>query len=301
MQRNEARSQHRIDTAALQMISERIGLLISFRAQKKHLQFHTLFGTTTRYLIALMSMTFFLLNPVVVGSALKNTSVFYPQDPHLTPHGRQNQIHYTSFEGQKFFKILMDDRNRDSNPDQLPEESINEVKAKEIEDFASSEELKEVEITEEIREAERIEKTLERKEIEIDEASLPPYDYIILEVADRYEIDPALIRAVIMVESSNNPNAVSRSGAKGLMQLMPGTARELGVEDVFDPEHNIEGGTKYLRRMIVRFDGDITLALAAYNAGSRHVLNYGGVPPFRETRQYVKKVLAYYETYQARM
>ena len=134
-----------------------------------------------------------------------------------------------------------------------------------------------------------------------EEESLPPYHYIILQAADRHDIDPALIRAVIMAESSYNPNAISRSGAKGLMQLMPRTAKALGVEDILNPEHNINGGVKYLRQMLNRFNGDLKLALAAYNAGSRHVKRYRGVPPFKETRNYIKKVLNYYEDYRKEM
>lgn len=128
-----------------------------------------------------------------------------------------------------------------------------------------------------------------------------PYYYIIMQAANRHNVDPALIQAMIMAESTFNPNAISKSGAKGLMQLMPRTAKALGVEDLFNPEHNIEGGTKYLRQMLDRFNGDIRLALAAYNAGTRHVLNHGGVPPFKETRRYVRKVLSYYEGYQKEM
>ena len=128
--------------------------------------------------------------------------------------------------------------------------------------------------------------------------SVPPYYTIILRAADRHNIDPALIRAVIMAESSYNPKAISKSGAKGLMQLMPRTAKALGVKDILDPIHNINGGTKYLRQLLNRFNGDIKLALAAYNAGSRHVKRYRGIPPFKETRTYVKKVLSYYKNYQ---
>jgi soluble lytic murein transglycosylase-like protein len=84
----------------------------------------------------------------------------------------------------------------------------------------------------------------------------------------------------------------------GLMQLMPGTAKAMGVEDCFDPEHNIYGGVKYFKKLCVQFDGDVKLALAAYNAGSRKVRQWNGVPPFRATRHYIQKVLKYYEIYQ---
>lgn len=127
----------------------------------------------------------------------------------------------------------------------------------------------------------------------------PPFHGHILRASQTYEVDFALIRAIIMAESSNNPRAVSHRGAKGLMQLMPTTAKSLGVEDAFDPAGNIDGGVRYFKRLLDRFNGDITLALAAYNAGSRYVRKYGGVPPFKATRQYIKKVLKYQRTYQA--
>ena len=131
-------------------------------------------------------------------------------------------------------------------------------------------------------------------EIETEEPSIDTY---ISKAAETYQVDAALIKAVIMAESGYNPRAVSHRGAQGLMQLMPNTARWLGVEDAFDPALNIDGGVRYLRRLIDRFKGDIKLALAAYNAGSRYVRKYGGVPPFRATRIYVRKVLNLREGY----
>jgi len=119
---------------------------------------------------------------------------------------------------------------------------------------------------------------------------LPTYENIIRTNADKYNLDPELIRAVIMAESDGDPRAVSPAGAKGLMQLMDGTAREMGVKDVFDPVENIRGGAKYLRRLIDRFQ-DIRKALAAYNAGPEKVKQHGGIPPFDETRKYVKSVM----------
>jgi hypothetical protein len=121
----------------------------------------------------------------------------------------------------------------------------------------------------------------------------PPFHRLILQAAIAHEVKPALIKAVILAESNYNPRAVSKSGARGLMQLMPQTAAALGVTDLFDPEDNINGGVKYLRQLLDRFDNDVRLALAAYNAGSRHVRNYNGVPPFRATRLYIKKVFKY--------
>ena len=116
----------------------------------------------------------------------------------------------------------------------------------------------------------------------------------IAEAAARYAVPERLIRAVILVESRFDRRAVSPSGARGLMQLMPETAAILGVHDPFDPRQNIDGGTRHLRAMMVRFRHDVRLAVAAYNAGEGPVAAYGGVPPYPETREYVAQVLRFY-------
>jgi soluble lytic murein transglycosylase-like protein len=116
------------------------------------------------------------------------------------------------------------------------------------------------------------------------------------ELSEKYGVDPHLARAVMRLESGGNPNAVSSAGALGLMQLMPGTARGLGV-DPADPKRNLEGGIKYLAQLADKYDGDYVKTLAAYNAGSGRVDSYGGVPPFPETERYVKNVLALYRKY----
>lgn len=115
--------------------------------------------------------------------------------------------------------------------------------------------------------------------------------------SSRHQLHPALVRAVIKAESDFDPRAVSRAGAIGLMQLMPQTALRMDVRDMYDPDDNVGGGTKYLRLLLDRFHGNLPLALAAYNAGENAVERYQALPPFDETRQYVRKVLRYYRTF----
>jgi soluble lytic murein transglycosylase-like protein len=115
-------------------------------------------------------------------------------------------------------------------------------------------------------------------------------EQMLREVSARYLVDPALIRAVIETESKWNSSAVSRKGALGLMQLVPGTAHQLGVSDAFDPKQNLDGGVRYLRMLLERYNGDLDKALAAYNAGPGAVDRARGVPRYRETREYVQKV-----------
>ena len=130
--------------------------------------------------------------------------------------------------------------------------------------------------------------------------SEPFYD-IIIKASRRYNVDPALIKAVIKVESHYNPYAISYKGAKGLMQLMPVTLKAMGAKDPFNPEHNIDAGVRYLKKLLILFDNDVKLALAAYNAGITKVRLYGGVPPFKSTREYIRKVMRYYERYKKEM
>lgn len=116
------------------------------------------------------------------------------------------------------------------------------------------------------------------------------YDALIQQYANQHGVSPDLVRAVIQAESGFNPRAISRKGAMGLMQLMPATARDLGVNNPFHPEQNIRGGTRYLAMLLARYNQDVHLALAAYNAGPGSVERYGAVPPYRETQNYVKKI-----------
>lgn len=115
-------------------------------------------------------------------------------------------------------------------------------------------------------------------------------EHIVHEAAEKHNLDPALVSAVISTESAWNPQAVSDKGAMGLMQLAPGTAERFGVENPFDPVQNIDGGTAYLKALLDRYNGDLTRSLAAYNAGEHAVDRSGGIPPFWETRRYVRKV-----------
>jgi soluble lytic murein transglycosylase-like protein len=114
------------------------------------------------------------------------------------------------------------------------------------------------------------------------------------QAASRHNVDPNLVRALIKVESNFNPHAVSRKGAMGLMQLMPGTARSLNVENPFDPSENVDAGVRHLKQLLVNFGGDLNLSLAAYNAGSGAVRRNKGVPPYRETQNYVRQITQLY-------
>ncbi|MEN8136471.1 MAG: transglycosylase SLT domain-containing protein [Thermodesulfobacteriota bacterium] len=123
------------------------------------------------------------------------------------------------------------------------------------------------------------------------------FDAMIRQAAKRYQVDPRLVKSVIRAESNFNSLAVSRKGAVGLMQLMPETADDMQVLDPFDPKENIYGGTRYLRKMLGLFKGNLRLALAAYNAGPNRVISLGRVPHFKETQNYVRKVQYFYKEY----
>ena len=125
------------------------------------------------------------------------------------------------------------------------------------------------------------------------------YDPVIWKAAERYGVDYALVKAVIKAESNFDPLAISRAGAKGLMQLMPGTANAVGVTNSFHPEENINGGVRYLRYLLDLFNGDLHLALAGYNAGENAVFRYNGIPPYQETRTYIQRVLRYFRNYRS--
>ena len=131
----------------------------------------------------------------------------------------------------------------------------------------------------------------EAEDPEVPEISVADIKAHIRDVAARYGVSARLVAAIVEAESEFNPRAESRRGARGLMQLMPATATSLQVEDAFDPRSNIDGGVRHLRRLMDRFDGDLPIVLAAYNAGEQAVLHHGGVPPYRETRRYVRRIL----------
>lgn len=122
---------------------------------------------------------------------------------------------------------------------------------------------------------------------------------MVIKVAQKYNVDAALIKAIIMAESGYNHRAISKKGAVGLMQLMPATADALGVTDPFNPELNINGGVKYFKRLLNQFKGNLELALAAYNAGYGKVKKYNGIPPFKATHIYIQKVFKYYSYYKS--
>jgi soluble lytic murein transglycosylase-like protein len=123
------------------------------------------------------------------------------------------------------------------------------------------------------------------------------YDSLISEFSKKYQVDFALIKAIIRAESGFNPFAVSRKGARGLMQLMPETASRMNVSNVFNPRENIEGGVRHFKNLLSLFDNDIRLSLAAYNAGENLVADLRSIPPYRETVDYIRKVLSYYQSY----
>ena len=129
------------------------------------------------------------------------------------------------------------------------------------------------------------------------EPAVNPYDLLIHEAAGRHDVDSDLIRAIIMVESQFNPSAKSKRGARGLMQLMPVTAGGLDVVDLLNPHENVHAGARYIKTLLDRFDGDVKLALAAYNAGPQSVIRYDGVPPYKETRLFIAKVFDYYAAF----
>ncbi len=131
-------------------------------------------------------------------------------------------------------------------------------------------------------------------------AKAPRYALIVAQAAFDYDLPAELLHAVIKTESNYDPSALSPKGAAGLMQLMPDTAKDLGVQDVFDPAANVRGGARYLKRLLKMFDNDLSLTLAAYNAGPGTVLAYGSaIPPYPETQRYVPSVLGHYQRLQA--
>ena len=141
----------------------------------------------------------------------------------------------------------------------------------------------------------KVDENSQGKVFKNDKASKVEIDNLIEKYSNKNGLDKDFVKALVKQESGFNPNATSKCGAMGLMQLMPSTAQGLGVSNAYDIEQNIAGGTRYLKSMIERFNGDEKLALAAYNAGPNAVKKYGGIPPYQETQNYVKNVLSIYE------
>ncbi len=131
------------------------------------------------------------------------------------------------------------------------------------------------------------------------DAFIKKYDSIINQASEKFSLEPSLVKAVIKAESGFDHKAVSKKGARGLMQLMPGTADEMEVDDPYDPTQNIFGGSRYLSRLMERYKDDKERVLAAYNAGPEKVDQYKGVPPYKETRTFIKRVMKYYEEYKS--
>ena len=131
------------------------------------------------------------------------------------------------------------------------------------------------------------------------DAFIKKYDDIIKNAAEKFSLEPFLVKAVIKAESGFDHKAVSKKGAQGLMQLMPGTAGEMAVDDPYDPTQNIFGGSRYISKLMERFDNKLEHVLAAYNAGPEKVDQYKGIPPYKETRTFVKRVMKYYEEYKS--
>jgi soluble lytic murein transglycosylase-like protein len=137
----------------------------------------------------------------------------------------------------------------------------------------------------------------ERTSVSTRPPSADRYDHIIVEAAENHDLPFSLLKAIIKVESDFNPTAVSKKGAKGLMQLMPERIENLKIKNPFDPVENVMGGAQYFRELLDRFKGELQLSLAAYNAGPSQVLRYNRIPPFKETEDYIRKVMSYYRAY----
>ena len=169
-------------------------------------------------------------------------------------------------------------------------EILNSKKEEKIEKKEDTKPLTEIseEIKPELKEAIELKSKIDLK------SQSTNIDELIETFSEKYGIDCDFIKAIIKQESGFNPNATSKKGAMGLMQLMPKTAQSLGVIDAYDPSQNIEGGVKYLKGLLDRFDNNQELALAAYNAGPNAVKKYGGIPPYKETQNYVKAIMATY-------
>ena len=176
----------------------------------------------------------------------------------------------------KDFKTILEEKMKKNSPET---EKLPEVSKETISDIVESDK----------KEAINLKSKIDLK------AQMTDIDEIVETFSSKYNIDGDFIKAIIKQESGFNPNATSKKGAMGLMQLMPSTAKSLGVVDAYNPWENIEGGVKYIKGLMDRFNNDEKLALAAYNAGPNAVKRYGGIPPYKETQNYVKSIMSTYE------
>jgi len=186
----------------------------------------------------------------------------------------------------KDFQTVLNSRIKEAEENEIPEVSQKENEIEETPEVTLDDEIEEIKETKSLPFNLKDKINLKSKSANIDE--------IIETFANKYDVDSDFIRAIIKQESNFNEKATSKKGAMGLMQLMPSTAKSLGIEDAYNPWENVEGGTKHIKNLLIHYNGDKELALAAYNAGMGAVKKYGGIPPYKETNNYVNSIMSQY-------